>query len=228
MNPDSTWSFPSVDDEEIGSAKGSGCIFGWFAGLSRCRHHIFLGCWAAFLLCGWRQARPPFTNPWNGERKDKIFCRKQGEFTCRGLARDPSKTSLRYCSRPVLEEITVQHFTGTLVFPCLARCTGMFNTVVVKMLLLLIGCYLNLDTDLSISFGLSVTFPLEDLMTVHPRKRLNCFLWICYSKKPPPLYGWRVQNWARAGTQGGGKLDKLNSGGGGACKRWTGYGLSKQ
>lgn len=128
--------------------------FGRFAGLSCCRHQLFLGCWAAFFLCGWRQVWPPFTDSRNRERQDEIFCRKWGEFTCLGLARGPSKTSSRYWSRSnsslPLWRRTLQRSTGTLIFPCLARCRGMFNTVVFKMLLFLIGCYLSLDTDLSI------------------------------------------------------------------------------
>lgn len=153
--------------------KGLRLHFGSFAGLSCCRHHLFLGLWAAFLLCGWRQAWSPFTHPWNRERKDKI-CRKWGEFTCLGLARGPSKTSSRYCSRPVCpaggDHSSVFYWHAGFPSPRSAYRDDQyscFQDALTTYWLLFEPWYRSID-----SFDLSVTFPVEHLMMVHPWKRL--------------------------------------------------------
>lgn len=64
-------------------------------------------------------------------------------------------------------------------FPGLTLCPGMFNPVVSRMLLSLLGCSLSLDGDLLIP----VTFPWEHLVMVHLWERLRSFIWICYTKK---------------------------------------------
>jgi len=142
---------PFIDEEEKQSAKWSGCIWGgWLDFLSAATTFswLFSSISSLWLKAGITSFHPPMKQGKKGQDLLQKVGRVHMPRTCTWSKKNIVKV-LFQASLPHWRR-SVQCFTGTLDFPSLTRCMGMLNTVVFKMLLLLIGCYLNLVTDLSI------------------------------------------------------------------------------